>query len=386
MLENQSHLFNLPDDVTYLNCAYMSPMLKSVSAIGQQAVIQKENPTQIFPKHFFDTPRHLREQFAKLISADDPDDCVIVPAASYAIENVAKNINAGKGDNFIVLDEQFPSNLYPFKVFEQKGVELRVISAPPDTENRTIVWNEKILSAIDSNTKMVAMAHVHWTDGTLYDLKAISKRAKEVGALFIIDGTQSIGALPFSVKEFEPDMVVASGYKWLLGPYAIGMAYYGKYFHDKLPIENSWIHRLGSENFENLVNYQDQYQPGARRFEMGESANFVLAPMLIESLKQLNKWGIQNIQDYCQNLTSPPVAVLRKLGFVIENEEDRAYHMFGVRLPQGIDPKVLKEQFAKMNIYVSVRGESVRIATHLFNDQNDMDKLVEGFKTFTNAQ
>ena len=386
MLENQSHLFNLPEDVTYLNCAYMSPMLKTVSEIGKQAIIQKENPTEIFPNHFFEIPQKLREQFATLIEVDDPNDCAIVPSASYALENVAKNLDAGKGDNIIVLHEQFPSNIYPWKFLEERGVEIKVIYPPDDPDERVPGWNEKILNAIDSNTKMVAMGHVHWADGTLFDLKTISKRAKDVGALLVIDGTQSIGALPFSVKEFEPDMVVAAGYKWLLGPYSIGVAYYGKYFHDKLPIENSWLHRLGSEDFAGLVNYQDQFQPRSRRFEMGESANFVLAPMLTESIRQLNEWGVKKIQEYCSDLTAEPVSELRKMGYTIEDDLHRSHHMFGIKLPRGLDPNALKEQFAKMNIFVSVRGNSVRIATHLFNDQNDMDKLIEGFNKFYHAK
>jgi selenocysteine lyase/cysteine desulfurase len=386
MLDNQSHLFNLPEDATYLNCAYMSPMLKSVTEIGTKAIIQKENPTQIFPKHFFDLPGKLRQEFAQLIGVENPDDCAIVPSASYAIENVAKNLNANKGDNIIVLEEQFPSNIYPWKSLEKNGSIIKIVTAPTIAEGRSANWNLKILDAIDGNTKLLAIPHVHWTDGTLFDLKAIRAATKAVGALLVIDGSQSIGALPFSISDYEPDMVVAVGYKWMLGPYSTGVAYYGKYFHDKLPIENSWLHRLGSEDFAGLVNYEDKFQPGARRFEVGESSNFILTPMLTESIRQLNEWGVQNIQDYCQNLTSNAVKELRNMGFNIEDDNNRAHHLFGIRLPQGLNPNALKEEFAKMNVFVSVRGKSVRIATHLYNDQNDMDKLVEGFKKFSNAQ
>jgi len=382
MLENQSRLFNLPEDVTYLNCAFMSPMLKSVSEIGFSAITKKENPTQIQPNHFFELPQKLRQQFAQLIDIDNADDCAIIPSASYALGNVAQNLAAGKGDNIVVLQEQFPSNIYPWKALEVKGVVVNIVDAPADENNRGGLWNESILNAINDNTKLVALSHVHWADGTLFDLKAIRRRTKEVGALMVIDGTQSIGALPFSVKEFEPDMVVAAGYKWLLGPYSIGVAYYGEYFHDKLPMENNWMHRLGSEDFAGLVNYQDKFQPRSRRFEMGESANFILTPMLTKAIEQLNEWGVQNIQDYCENLTKAPVRQLREMGFNIENDENRSHHLFGVRLPKNLDPNALKEQFAKMKVFVSVRGNAVRIAPHLYNDQNDMDRLIEGFKSF----
>ena len=149
---------------------------------------------------------------------------------------------------------------------------------------------------------MVAIGHIHWADGTKFDLKKIRERTKEVGAILVVDGTQSIGALPFDIAEFQPDAVVASGYKWLMGPYSTGMAYYGEYFRDGKPIENNWVNRLNSSDFANLVNYQDEYQPGAIRYEVGESANFILTPMLTEAIRQVNAWGPKNIQAYCKSI------------------------------------------------------------------------------------
>ena len=86
------------------------------------------------------------------------------------------------------------------------------------------------------------MGHIHWADGTLFDLIAIRKKADKVGAKLIIDGTQSVGALPFSVKEIQPDALIVGGYKWLLGPYSIGMAYYADTFNNGEPLELSLIH------------------------------------------------------------------------------------------------------------------------------------------------
>ena len=386
MLNNQSHLFNLPESVTYLNCAYMSPMLKSVAAIGHEAINLKDNPTQILPHHFFENPRRLREEFAKLINVDNPDLCAAVPAVSYAMATVAHNLEAEKGDNIVMVDEQFPSNIYPWKFLEaKKGVTLKVVKAPKESEGRGKLWNERILEAIDSKTKLIAMGHVHWADGTVFNLKEIRKRSAEVGALLAIDGTQSIGALPFDTQEIKPDMVVAAGYKWLLGPYSTGVAYYGDYFQGRSPIENSWMHRLGSEDFAGLVNYEDAYQPGSIRFEVGESANFILTPMITEAVRQLNEWGVQNIQNYCKELIQAPIQELQALGYSVENEEYRSNHLFGIRLPESMDIAVLKQRFADMNIFVSQRGNSVRVAPHLYNSANDMDRLLEGFKALNYA-
>jgi selenocysteine lyase/cysteine desulfurase len=381
MLSNQSHLFNLPDDVTYLNCAYMSPSLKSVAEVGVRAIYGKEDPTTIKPEDFFSNTQKLRKEFAKLLNFSDEKSCAIVPSASYGLANVAKNLKAGKGDNIICPEEQFPSNIYAWKALElENGVKLNLVAAPKVNVDRGKIWNERILEAIDSNTKMVAIGHVHWADGTKFDLKKIRERTREVGAIMVIDGTQSIGALPFDVQEFEPDAVVVAGYKWLMGPYALGLAYYGEYFEHGTPIENNWMNRLDSENFANLVNYQDEYQSGAIRYETGESANFILTPMLTEALRQVNEWGPENIQSYCRSITQDVQNELIQLGFQIESPEFRAEHLFGLRLPSTMDLEKVKQRLAEARIYVSVRGNSIRVAPHLYNKPSDLNHLLEVLK------
>lgn len=385
MLENQRHLFNLPEDTTYLNCAYMSPMLKSVAQKGVQAIYGKEDPTTIKAEDFFENTSKLREEFAKLIEVADPKQCAIIPSVSYGIATVANNLKAGKGDNIVVTEEQFPSNVYAWHTLaEERGIKVKTVSAPQEKE-RGKRWNELILDAIDSQTKMVALGHVHWADGTRYDLKAIRKRTKEVGAILVIDGTQSIGALPFSVKEFEPDAVIVAGYKWLMGPYSSGVAYYGEYFADGKPIENNWMNRLKSEEFANLVNYQDQYQPGSIRYEVGESANFILTPMLTEAIRQINTWGPENIQAYCGNLTSPYLKELQEMGFQVESPEYRGNHLFGIRLPEHTSMEAIRKYFSEQRVFVSYRGSSIRVAPHMYNTEADMEALLTGFRTKTYA-
>jgi len=385
MLDNQSQLFNLPEDITYLNCSYMSPMLKSVAKVGMQGIYGKEDPTSVKPTDFFDNTLALRSEFAKLINTTAAH-CAIVPSVSYGMANVAKNVEAGKGDNIVVADEQFPSNIYAWMALrEEKGVEIKFVAPPAIAEGRGRKWNEQILDAIDSNTKLVSTGHVHWADGTLFDLEAIRARTKEVGALMVIDGTQSIGALPFDVARFQPDAVVASGYKWMMGPYSTAMAYYGDYFNDGRPIENNWMNRLHSEDFGNLINYQEAYQPGMVRYEVGESANFILTPMLTEAIRQINEWGTQNIQDYCQQLAAPFIQELRELGVQVAPEEERGHHLFGLRLSDAFDMGRVKNTFAERKIFVSVRGDSIRVSPNLYNSEKDLYNLVDSFKVLANA-
>lgn len=378
MITSQKHLFSLPEDSTYLNCAYMSPLLKSVEKAGQKAILLKRTPHQITSEDFFTNGNKLRTAFAKLINANDPKRIAVIPSVSYGISTVVNNVSLEKGDEIIVAEEQFPSNYYAWeKAANRSGATLRTIGPPPELQNRSKQWNENILKAINSNTKVVTMAHTHWADGTLFDLMAIREATKSVGALLIIDGTQSVGALPFDVAQFQPDALICAGYKWLMGPYAIGVAFYGDYFDNGNPIEENWINRKASEDFAQLVNYESEYQEKALRFGVGEQSNFILVPMMIAAIEQLNEWKPLNIQEYCQSISSEAVTSLRNAGFHIEEDNYRGKHLFGIRTPEHLDIEVINQKLKAKGVYVSIRGNAIRVAPHLYNSNADFEKLLD---------
>ena len=281
LLSCQKHAFSLPDGLHYLNCAYMSPLPNIVELAGIEGIRRKRVPSKITPADFFEDGEGVRRLFADLIHLSHPDHIALIPSVSYGMAIVARNVPVSKEQNIVVLSEQFPSNIYPWRrMWKEKGVEIKTVSPPEKTSGRAVGWNTKILEAINADTAIVAMGHVHWADGTLFDLEAIGSRARSVGAALVIDGTQSIGALPFDVNKIQPDVLICAGYKWLLGPYGIGLAYFGPRFHDGIPLEENWIGRLNSDQFSRLVQYEDRYQPGVKRFDVGERSNFILIPMM----------------------------------------------------------------------------------------------------------
>jgi selenocysteine lyase/cysteine desulfurase len=378
MLTCQRHLFEIPEGVHYLNCAYMSPLLRHMEEAGIAGIRRKRVPSGVTPRDFLEDSDRLRSLFARLIGAPDAQRIAIVPSVSYGTATVVRNLALERGQNIVVLHEQFPSNVYPWRSLAQRdGIELRTVSPPEDQPQRGREWNARILEAIDSHTAVVALGHVHWADGTRFDLEQIGARAREAGAALVIDGTQSVGALPFDVQRLQPDALICAGYKWLLGPYSIGAAYLGPRFGGGTPLEETWLGRLGSEDFRGLVNYQDEYQPGALRYDMGERSNFILLPMLIAALEQLLEWGVANIQEYCRALTRDLIHEACGLGFTVEAEEARAAHLFGLRLPRGLDPDTLAEASRERNVFVSVRGSALRISPHVYNDARDVDALLD---------
>jgi selenocysteine lyase/cysteine desulfurase len=381
MLNNQKSKFRIPDAIHYLNCAYMSPLLKEIEQIGHQAITKKCFPFQIKGDDFFADSNKLKKTFASLIKADDYQNIAIIPSVSYGIANVVNNISLQKNDEILLVDEQFPSNVYSWKKLTDKyQAKLVFAKAPKLQKGRGKKWNANILELITDKTKVIALPHVHWSDGTLFDLKEIRKKANKVNALLVIDGTQSVGALPFSVKDIKPDALICAGYKWLFGPYSIGLAYYSDKLCTGNPIEENWINRKNSENFAGLVNYESDYQPKAGRFNVGEMSNFALTPMLLKAIEQILKWQPENIQQYTKEISKNAILELQNLGCFIEEENYRGNHLFGIYLPDNINVEKLKETFAKNNIFVSFRGNAIRISPHLYNTKEDFDILVNCFK------
>jgi selenocysteine lyase/cysteine desulfurase len=368
----QRHLFDIPDDVAYLNCAYISPLMKDVVAAGEAAIRRKARPWEIFPQHFFTEPEEARALFARLVGAA-AGDIAIQPSTSYGAAIAAANLDLPRGARIVVLQEQFPSNVYPWReAARRSGAVIDTVPRPADDD-----WTPAVLERIGAGTALVALPHVHWTDGALLDLVSIGIRAREVGAALFIDATQSLGALPLDVRDVQPDYLVAATYKWLLGPYGMGFLYVAPHRQSGRPIEEHWSTRAGSEDFTHLVDYRDEYQPGARRFDVGEKLNIHLVPMAIVALKRLLAWGTANTQASLRAMTDRLESRLRPLGLTTLPRALRAGHYFGLRFPDGV-PDGLAGHLAAGNVHASVRGrEAMRVTPHLWVSRQDEDRFVD---------
>jgi selenocysteine lyase/cysteine desulfurase len=377
---NYRSLFNLPEDCHYFNNSYMAPQLKSVTAIGKEFLEQKEHPYTIFPADFFSYTQNLKQKFAQLIHSDNPQRIAIGPSASYCLANAAQNVPLEQGDEILLTAEQFPSNVYCWER-AAANTSAKVIFIQKPT-GKSISWTDQIIESINSKTKVVAMGHVHWADGSLFDLIRIRKACDAVDAYLIIDGTQSVGALDFSIKEINPDALIVSGYKWMMGAYGMSLAYYGPRFDTGIPIEESWMNRKDSEDFASLVNYESAYKSGANRYSMGQSSSFVYAAMLDKALEHLLDWGTEPIQKHGFDIMNHLKIELDNSPFTFGEQGEHAGHLWSLKLPESLDKEQLKARLKAHNVYLSIRGDYIRVASHLYNNDRDVDVLANALKQF----
>ena len=370
-LGNQRDVFEMPEDIVYLNCAYMSPQLRRAREIGERAVSRKSRPWEITPDDFFDEVEEVRTLFARLIGGD-AEGVAVIPSVSYGISVAAANIPVREGEKIVILEDQFPSNVYAWRgLAARSGARLVAVPRPEDLD-----WTRALIEEIDADTAVVAAPNCHWTDGSYVDLARVSDCVREASAALVVDAIQSLGALPFDVSEVQPDFLVAGSYKWLLGPYGVGFMHVAEKYREGNPIEHNWINHHGSENFAQIVNYQDAFQPGARRYDVGERSNFVLLPMATEALRQLLDWGVENVAETIGKVTDLIEYRAREQGIVAIPKRKRARHMIGLRF--GPDaPTDLATRLMHHDVFVSVRGASVRVSPHLYNTEADVERLFD---------
>jgi selenocysteine lyase/cysteine desulfurase len=369
-IESVRELFDIPEDVTYLNCASMSPQLRSVTEAGHHAVRSKASPWSLSGPEWFSDSEELRALAAQVMGTD-ADAVALVPAASYGIATAAANLPLAPGQTIVILHQQFPSNVYSwYELAKKNGGRVVVAKREPGMD-----WTEALLRAIDENTAIVAVPQCHWTDGSRIDLEPVGRRARAMGAGLVIDASQSLGADPISIERIKPDFLTAVGYKWLLGPYGLGYLYVAPKWRERgVPLEQSWIARAGSDDFSRLVDHSDAYRPGARRFDMGESPQFVLAPMAIAALQQVLAWGVERIQQTLSLLTEKVAKLAADIDYAVLPRGQRSAHLIGIQPARGISswlPQLLNDA----NVFVSVRGDSIRIAPYLYNNAGDIDRL-----------
>ncbi|WP_114953602.1 aminotransferase class V-fold PLP-dependent enzyme [Sphingosinicella terrae] len=363
-------LFDIPEDLAYFNCASIGPMPRSAQAEIAAAAERRGRPWTISNVEWMDEVEERRGLFAA-VAGTDPEAIALIPSASYGLAVAARNLQAAPGQHILVLADDFPSDVYTWRSFAaRKGCEILTVDRPEQGG-----WTQAILDRLDERVAIVAVPNVHWTDGAFIDLARVGARAREIGAALAVDASQSFGILPVDWDAVRPDFLVTVGYKWLLGPYALGYLYVDEAHRGGEPLEENWLLREGSEDFARLVDYVDAYRPGARRYDVGQRSAFELTRAASASLRLMLGWQAKDLAGRLGAITGRIEAEARRLGLRIGSGPERAPHLIGLELPAGAMEKAAA-LFRDANVHISFRGRAVRIAPHVYTSESDVERLL----------
>jgi selenocysteine lyase/cysteine desulfurase len=306
---------------------------------------------------------------ARLVGAD-ASEIALVHSTSEGIGLVAEGYPWQPGDNVVTLDNEFPSNQYPWLNLASRGVETRRVAAGPDGR----VDLKRLADACDARTRIVTVSWVGYVSGWRIDLKQAAELAHARGALLFVDAIQGLGVFPLDVRATNIDFLAADGHKWLLGPEGAGLFYLKREHLDLLrPIGVGWHSVAHASDYARI---ELAYKPSAARYE-GGSQDMVGFIGLAESLELLLGFGTEAIAGRILELTNLACQRLVEAGAALYSprEGDHRSGIVSFELP-GHDALEVKRRLLAADVVTSARGGKLRLAAHAYNDASDVDRLL----------
>jgi len=310
----------------------------------------------------------IRRACARLINAE-PGEIAFVKSTSHGLSIVAEGLVWKQGDNLLIYEREFPSNIYPWINLRRKGVEIRTI---PFRDGR--IPFEGIERLIDSRTRLLAISSVQYANGYRIDLKRLGRLCRNRGALLCIDAIQSLGVIPMDVQESCIDFLAADAHKWLLGPEGIGIFYCRKDLIERInPPLVGWKSMQNELNFDNPAFH---LKPDALRFEEG-SMNHLGILGLGAAIELLFEVGIENIEERVLGLGDLIIQESEKRGYTLLTPKRREERGGNITFSGKFNPAEMSEALREKGIMVNVRGGGLRLSPHFYNKEEEIRKAFE---------
>jgi selenocysteine lyase/cysteine desulfurase len=319
-----------------------------------------------------------RDMYAKFIGADNREEIAFTHSTSEGM-NIIAHMLSDKG--IVISNElEFPSSNLPWLNRDKDNVKF--VKAKDDNK----IQIENIAKMVDDNskTKTLVTSHVQYSTGFRQDLKELGRLTKQKGLYFVVNPTQSLGALYFNVRDFGIDFMASNGHKWMLSSFGIGAIYMKrKYLRDVENFKPPFFSQFGQkrrENFDN--NMKINMSNSATRFELG-TPHFPNIVALNAALRYISKIGIKHIEKRILNLTEYLIDNLQNMKLqILSPIEERKYRsgiiLFKARNKKPVD--IVMELEKRSNIIVSARGKGIRVSAHFYNNEDDIDKLIVSLK------
>ena len=362
------------EDATYLNLAAQSPMPKVAHRAVQTAIEWKKFPHRITDAAYFDVPNRIRASIAKLIGGQS-DEVALTTGASTGMSAVAYGLTWQPGDEILTAKGEFPLQYATWKPMEaREGIVMKVISP-----RERFLTADDFLAAMTPRTRLVSVSLVRFDNAVLLDAARIAAACHAQGALLLLDVSQACGAIPMNVDSLGADFLVCAGYKWLLSPYGTGFFWAKNEHTDKMrPGPFYWAAAKGAENFSSLSFEDPQPVRGARRWDMAETSNYFNFAAMDASLQFVLQLGPETVQAHNRKLIDLLFERLPKDRCVpaspLDSTHRGTYGCFAARTPERT--AALYEKLRKENIIVSLREGNIRVSPHVYNTEQDIDRLI----------
>lgn len=378
MLASQRALFDIPRDIAYFNAAGWGPIPKAVVEAGVRGVARKAQPWTLAADLAPQVNERARAAAARVINAD-PADVALIPSVGYGVSTAAKVLKVPKATRVLVLQDDHTAPVLEWMSrADEQGFTMETVRRPTDGD-----WTSAVLEGIERPGALplavVSISSVHWSDGGAIDVARVATAVRKQGGAFLVDATHGAGVNDLDVKRLDPDFLVFPTYKWLLGPYGRAFLYVAKRHQEGIPLEQPSLGRRGV-NAERPVYFEDtRYLPDARRFDMGERDHFVSMEMAAAGIETVSGLGRAAVEERLAYITRIIGEKASSLGnkVALPDPRFRAPQLICLGFPNGM-PDGLAQRLAAEKVYVAPRIGRLRVSPHVYNDEEDVERLVAG--------
>jgi len=371
MNEEIRRLFPATRKYAYLNSAAIAPLPQvAAEAVYSQLKDVSENGSANYTD-WIATKNRARGLVGEMLNVK-PEQIAFMRNTSDGFASVANGLRWQTGDNIVTFAKEFPANFYAWRrIRDNFGVELRLC---PERDGRIDL--DEFIGLIDSDTKLVSISAVQFASGFRADLERIGAAARKADALFAVDIIQGFGAMPFDLPAQLVDIAAGASHKWLCSPEGCGILYLSERARERVePTLVGWISVLEPWDFED---YEQPFKQNALAWETG-TGGISLFYGLEQSLKLLRETGAENIENYLENLSDYLCELLAGTNYEIisSREKNEKSQIVCIKHRNGLTPVEIAKRLENEKIIVSPRGDRIRIAPHFFNNQEDIERLIE---------
>jgi len=365
---------------TWLNCAHQGPLPKVAAEAAREAIAWKQAPFELTGERFSGVPARLRGALARLVNAPE-EEIILGNSASYGLHLIANGIPWKEGDEVLVVDGDFPSDVLPWLGLEKRGVSVqRLASRNPLPEP------DELAAAITSKTRLFCTTWVHSFSGYAADLEGLGKVCREHGVLFLVNASQALGARPLDVRSAPVDALVSAGFKWLCGPYGTGFCWLRRELLESL--EYNQVYWLSSMTAEDLgrPDLELELPAGAatgRTYDIFGTANFFNFTAWTASVEYLLAKGIERIAAHDQELVDRLISGLDRDRYEVASPTSgpsRSTLVF-ISHRDRTNNEAVYQKLREEGVYVAFRLGLLRIGPHLYNTNADIDRALEILET-----
>jgi cysteine desulfurase / selenocysteine lyase len=355
----------------YLDHAAVGPLPQPTSAAISRYAQQAEREGDTAWPQWSRGVEVCRKRAATLLGCE-LTEIALIPNTTFGINLIANGLRWRAGDNLVVPANEFVSNLLPWRLLENRGVEVRCISGD---DNEMV---DRVLKSMDNRTRLVSLSWVHYLTGYRADLARICDAVHANGSLFMVDAIQGLGAFSLSLAEIPIDFLAADGHKWMLGPEGAGLMFIRQPRLDELdPIMMGWGSIEQAHKFETT---EMRLKNSASRYE-GGSANMAGLLGFSESLELLLQAGCHDpssgFGEKILELSAHLEQQLVQGGAKVLRSPNRSQQsgIVSFEIP-GQDSTLVRAKLLEQKIVVSVRHGQLRAAIHAYNTSSEINQLL----------